>query len=337
MAMKRILKVLGMLVAAVVLLLGAVVMWLVLRSPDSRPAISEKFEITPARLVRGEYLVKHVCDCLGCHSDHNNLLGFPVKSGTEGQGGFAFDETFGVPGVVCAQNLTPDSATGLGSWTDGEILRAIREGISRDGHALFPMMPYQALREMSDEDACAIVVYLQTLKLIRHKVQPTRLSFPANLMIKFAPKPVTTPVSTPDDVKDHHAYSRYITTLTGCQDCHTPHDDHGQPIAGLEFSGGWAMNGPWGRNVSANITPHPKTFVGQASRELFIARFKGFAKMADPEEQRPAPTGMNTIMPWIAFSGMTEQDIGSIYDYLHSDVKPIENEIERFPDATKAK
>jgi mono/diheme cytochrome c family protein len=335
--MKRILKLLGVIVGAAVLLLCAVLVWLALRSPNLRPARTDKIESTPARLTRGEYLVKHVGDCLGCHSDHNDLLGFPVKPGTEGQGGFAFDETFGVPGVVCAQNLTPDSATGLGTWTDGELLRAIREGVSRDGHALFPMMPYQALRDLSNEDAYAIVVYLRTLKPIRHAVPPTRLSFPANLMIKFAPKPVAGPVVIPDDAKDHRAYSRYIVTIAGCQDCHTPHDDHGQPIAGREFSGGWAMNGPWGRNVSANITPHLNTFVGQASRELFIARFKGFAKMADPEEPRPAQPGMNTIMPWIAFSGMTEQDLGAIYDYLHTEVKPIANEVVRFPDAPTTK
>ncbi len=335
--MKRFLKLLGVMVGVVVLLLGVVVAWLALRSPDSRDARMDKIESTPARLARGEYLVKHVADCLGCHSDHNYLLGFPVKPGTEGQGGFAFDEMFGVPGVVCAQNLTPDSATGLGTWTDGEIVRAIREGVSRDGHALFPMMPYQALRDMSDEDTYAIVVYLRTLKPIHHTVPPTHLTFPANLMIKFAPKPVASPVVIPDDATDHRAYSRYIVTLAGCQDCHTPHDDHGQPIAGREFSGGWAMNGPWGRNVSANITPDPNTFVGQASRELFIARFKGFAAMADPEEQRPAPPGMNTIMPWIAFSRMTEQDLGAIYDYLHTEVKPIANEVVRFPDAPTTK
>jgi mono/diheme cytochrome c family protein len=335
--MIRILKLFGTLVGVTVLLLCVALAWLVLRSPDSRSAGMEKIEATPTRLARGEYLVKHVGDCLGCHSDHNDLLGFPVKPGTEGQGGFAFDETFGVPGVVCAQNLTPDSETGMGTWTDGEVSRAIREGVSRDGHALFPMMPYEALRDMSDEDARAIVVYLRTLKPIHHAVPPTRLRFPANLMIKFTPKPASGPVVTPDDAKDHRTYSRYIVIIAGCQECHTPHDDHGKPIAGREFSGGWAMNGPWGRNVSANITPHPNTFVGQASRELFIARFKGFAKMVDPEEQRPAQPGMNTVMPWIAYSGMTEQDLGAIYDYLHSEVKPIENEVVRFPDAPTAK
>jgi hypothetical protein len=336
-SMKRILKLLGALVGVMILLLGAVLAWLVLRSPASRPAETEKFAATPTRLARGEYLAKHVCDCFGCHSDHNNFLGMPVKPGTEGQGGFVFDKTFGVPGVVCAQNITPDYETGLGSWTDGEVLRAIREGVSRDGHALFPMMPYGALRDMGDEDARAIVVYMRTLEPIRHAVTPTRLDFPVNLMIKSGPKPVVGPVVIPDDVKDHLAYSRYIVTIAGCQDCHTPHDDHGQPIAGREFSGGWAMNGPWGCNVSANITPHPNTFVGQATRGLFIARFKGFATMADPAEQRPAQPGMNTIMPWIAFSGMTEQDLGAIYDYLHTEVKPIANEVVSFPDAPTSK
>jgi mono/diheme cytochrome c family protein len=212
-------------------------------------------------------------------------------------------------------------------------MRATREGISRDGHALFPMMPYPDLHDMSDEDARAIVVYLRSLRPIRHAVPPTHLRFPVNLMVKFTPRPVDGPIATPEDARDHVAYGRYLTTIAGCRECHTPHDDHGQLVAGREFSGGWEMKGPGGRNFTANITPDPGTFVGQATRELFIARFRGFAAMASPDEQRPAPPGQNTIMPWIACSGMTDQDLGAVYDYLRTEVKPIANSIERFPDA----
>jgi hypothetical protein len=74
----------------------------------------------------------------------------------------------GLPGRITSKNLTSDAKTGLGSWTDGEILRAIREGVSKDGHALFPLMPYPNYRTMSDEDAYAIVAYLRTLKPVRN-------------------------------------------------------------------------------------------------------------------------------------------------------------------------
>ena len=54
-------------------------------------------------------------------------------------------------------------STGIGNWTDGEVIRAIREGVSRDGQALFPLMPYAGFRHMSDEDVYALVAYLRTL------------------------------------------------------------------------------------------------------------------------------------------------------------------------------
>ena len=54
-----------------------------------------------------------------------------------------FGDLPGFPGHLRAPNLTPDKETGIGNFTDGEILRAMREGIGRDGRALFPQMPFQ--------------------------------------------------------------------------------------------------------------------------------------------------------------------------------------------------
>src|SRR4051812_33082605 len=101
----KVLKVLGAIVGILVVCIGGAVVWLSLRSPRSRAPSSEKVESTPQRVERGDYLVHHVVDCLGCHSDHVDKFGWPVKPGTEGQGGYPFDEKLGIPGTVCAQNL----------------------------------------------------------------------------------------------------------------------------------------------------------------------------------------------------------------------------------------
>lgn len=328
--MKTFFKIVGGIVLIVVGLIAGGVAWLSMRKPASRPATAEKFEATPERLARGKYLVEHVSDCLGCHSDHVGTFGFPIKPGSEGEGGFIFDKKLGFPGVVAAQNITSDPHDGLGSWTDGEILRAIREGIDRKGDALFPMMPYQHLRSMSDEDAKSVVVYLRTLKPIRHSVPEKHIDFPINLFVKFVPKPVDGPVSTPDK-KNTIAYGKYLATIGGCYECHTPHDDKNNLIADKAFSGGWEMIGPWGRNLTANLTPHPDTYVGRATKEEFIGRFKSFASL-DATNSPAAPAGRNTIMPWLAFSKMTDDDLGAIYDYLKS-LKPIDNKVNSFPDA----
>ena len=87
-----------------------------------------------ARLARGEYLVKYVCDCEGCHSDHDyKLWDIPVKAGTEFQGGFTFDKKFGVPGTVAAQNVQLTVAS-LGA-ANATVLPAVLGSIPGGGSA----------------------------------------------------------------------------------------------------------------------------------------------------------------------------------------------------------
>lgn len=329
--MKTLLKVAGAVLLGVVVLAAGAVSWLVIRKPAARTVSATPIEPTPARLARGKYLVENVADCLGCHSDHVNTFGFGVKPGTEGQGGFPFDAKLGVPGIVCAQNITPDPETGVGRWSDDEIMRAMREGVDRNGNALFPMMPYVHLRSMSDEDAKSVVTYLRTLKPIRHTVPQKKIDFPVNLIVKFVPKPLDAPVTAPDPTKDHLAYGRYLTKIGGCYECHTPHDAKQRLDEARAFAGGWEMRGPWGRVITANLTPSPDSYIGHATKEEFIGRFRAFASMT-ADNAPAAPKGRNTVMPWLAFSHMTDADLGAIYDYLKS-VKPVANKVNTFPDA----
>ena len=328
--MKTFLKAVGMLLLALVVIGAGAVAWISVTLPAKRPASTEKLEATPARLARGEYLVEHVADCLGCHSDHLTTYGFPVKPGTKGQGGYIFDEKVGFPGVVAAQNITPDPQTGLGKWTDGEVLRAIREGVDRNGEPLFPMMPYQHLRNMSDEDAKSVVVYLRTLPPIRHSVPAKHLSFPLNIIVRTIPKPLDGPVPDPDP-KDALAHGKYLARMGGCFECHTPHDDKNRLIEADAFSGGWKMQGPWGTVITANLTPAGHTYIGSHTREEFIGRFQSLAAIT-PENAPPAAPGRNTVMPWLAFARMTPEDLGAIYDYLRT-LPPHPRVVNSFPNA----
>jgi len=328
--MKTLLKVLGGIVLVVVVLLLGALIWLTLKKPASRPASAAKVEATPARLARGKYLVENVSNCVDCHSDHLETYAFPIKPGTEGQGGYVFDKNIGFPGVVAAQNITPDPETGLGKWSDGEVLRAIREGVDREGKALFPMMPYQHFRYMSDEDANSVVAYIRTLKPIRNQVPEKHLDFPVNYIAKFIPKPLDGPVAPPDP-SDRLEYGHYLTRIGGCYECHTPHIEKGGIDESRPFAGGWEMKGPWGRVVTANLTPAPHTFMGQATKEQFIGRFRAFAGLTAETSPAAAP-GRNTVMPWLGFSHMTDEDLGAIYDYLKT-VKADPAVVNAFPDA----
>jgi len=328
--MKTFFKVIGIVVLVIVALALIAVAWLSMRKPAQRPASAEKIESTPERIARGKYLVENVTDCLGCHSDHIDTFGYPPKPGTEGQGGFAFTKADGFPGYLEARNITPDAETGIGNWTDGEVLRALREGVDRDGDALFPMMPYLGYAELSDEDAKSIVAYLRTLKPIRRAVKPRSLDVPLNFIVKFMPQPLKGPVSAPNP-NDTLAYGKYLSHIAGCLECHTPKDEKHNNIAGKEYSGGQEMKGPWGRNITANLTPHPDAYLGRATQEEFIGRFRAFASI-DPATVPAAPKGRNTVMPWFAYAHMSDQDLSAIYTYLKS-LPPIENKVNTFPDA----
>src|SRR5690606_18276139 len=94
-------------------------------------------------------------------------------------------------GSVVAPNITPDVETGIGGWTDDEVARAIREGVSRDGSALFPIMPYQSFRHMSDEDLASVIVYLRNgVAPVRNAVPRSSFVFPLNRIVNTMPVPL---------------------------------------------------------------------------------------------------------------------------------------------------
>jgi mono/diheme cytochrome c family protein len=306
---------------------GCGVGYLSLHFPSVAPPASFKVATTPQLVQRGEYLVRHRFGCIGCHSerDWSRYTG-PIKPGTEGQGGEVFDESKGLPGVIYARNITP---AGIGRYTDGELLRAMTVGVTREGEPLFPLMPYPNLAQASREDLEAAIAYIRTLRPVKNPVPPRHLDFPMNLLVKTMPHDVQLREKAPTPA-DGVEYGRYIVTTSSCGDCHTQRD-HGTPVAGMEYAGGFEFPMP-GRGIvrSANITPDRDTGIGNWTREAFIARFK-----AMDGADRPFPVGpkdFNSQMPWTEFAGMTETDLGAIYDYLRT-LKPVNNRVVKFTPA----
>ena len=114
---------------------------------------------------RGEYLA-HIMVCVECHTPG-------VLSGGERGPDLAGSEVgYGIPGlgVYYGANLTPDMETGLGSWSAGDIVTAIRTGERPDGRILSPAMPWRAFSKMTDEDAYALAAYLKSLAPVSNQV-----------------------------------------------------------------------------------------------------------------------------------------------------------------------
>lgn len=270
-------------------------------------------DASPANVARGAYLVNHVSDCFGCHSPLTP--GHMPVPGKEGAGGRLFDENDGLPGTIYTTNLTSDPETGLGNWTDGEILRAMREGVAKDGTPLFPIMPYPNYHQMSDADAHAVIAYLRTLKPVRNVVPERKLKFPLGIIVNFIPKPVDGVV--PDPGPDPVARGEYLVKIASCADCHTPMKG-GQPDKSKAMAGGmhFAM-GPTSV-VSANITQDRDTGIGNWTDEQIAT--------AITQGVRPDGKGLRPVMPWPAYKGLMPEDVAAMVSYLRT-IKPIRNEL----------
>lgn len=332
--MRRIKRVSLAVAAVAVLLAAGVAAFLLLLRPRVQPPASQVVERTPERLARGTYLMENVLGCVHCHSQHDHeRFGLPLLPGAALAGGLLLDRSFGLPGVFQAPNITPDPDTGIGRWTDGEVMRAIREGVHRSGRALFPMMPYTALRAMGDEDLRAVVTYLRAATPIRRSTHPIEVDFPVNLLIRLEPAPVTAPVHPPDP-KDTVAYGGYLVRLAGCRGCHTP-QERGQEVAGQAFAGGFEFAIPTAagrfRVVTANITTDPATgYFGRVTRAEWIGRVRSFALLRDDPPK--VANGLNTMMLWREYSGLSDSDLGAIYDYMKT-VRPVYKKVNPYPDA----
>lgn len=233
----------------------------------------------------------------------------------------------GIPGELIVPNITPDPETGIGAWTDGEILRATREGIARDGRALFPLMPYMNYRYLSDEDSEAIVAYLRSIPPVKKKQAPTKINFPVNLFIKDVPQPAPS-VPAPNKA-DKLAYGKYLVTIASCADCHTPLE-RGQPVPGKEFAGGrlFALAGSPLRVYTANITPDNDTGIGVWTEERFVQKVRSYKPYAESGSPEVGPESF-TLMPWLAYCKLTDEDLSAIYAYLRT-VPPVSNAVEKW-------
>ncbi|GAB3272517.1 hypothetical protein GCM10027347_44210 [Larkinella harenae] len=275
-----------------------------------------------AQLERGRYLANHVAVCMDCHSkrDYNRLAG-PVLSGTFGGGGAEFGKNYGLPGTYYAPNITPFA---LKDWTDTELLLAITAGVSKTGKPLFPLMPYANYGQMAEQDATAILAYLRTLEPVENTVPVSKATAPIKLALKMMPHKARLQPMPAE--KEDVSYGKYLVTMAGCADCHTKRSMGGLTKKAA-FAGGTEIKLSAGTLRTANITPDAETGIGSWTKNDFIRRFKTY----DPATFDAPQTGdgFNTVMPWSMYAGMSEQDLGAIYDYLKT-VKPVRRKVEVF-------
>jgi mono/diheme cytochrome c family protein len=266
---------------------------------------------TTGLVMRGEYLVRYVANCGHCHAaDPKQDIDGPLSGGMEFKNWRL--------GTIRASNITPDSATGIGAWSDAEIVRAIRNGEDRDGEVLAPVMPYAWFNGMSDRDALAIVRYLRTLTPVRNLVKSDH-----NLAYRigewFFLKPMKERAVNEPTRAAHAEYGRYLVHHVAlCADCHTPRGGlQAAPRFDLLLAG--EPDPPKGFPANpANLTPDSATGIGKWTEEDFLRTLE--------TGDDPAGEELHEFMPWRQFRRMSDDDLRAIYRYLRT-VKPIRQQI----------
>ena len=262
---------------------------------------------------RGKVVFTLAAGC-GCHTP---------KDGPIGAGGAEVPTPFG---KFFGTNITPDRETGIGAWSDAEIAAAIRDGVTRGGHAEAPAMPYYQYAGMADDDVADLIAYLRSLTPVRRANQPhegelplARWAYRAWRLLFFSNP--SRPAQAPTAGLERGRY--LVEHVSICVDCHTPRNRLGVPDARLYLAG--SVHGPGGDSVP-NITPHA-TGIGewQADDILNVLtrgmlpdfdNVQGF--MADVVDGHGGGPG---------YKNAPEADLRVIAEYIKS-VPPIDNKVD---------
>jgi mono/diheme cytochrome c family protein len=257
-------------------------------------------------IARGKEIAFGPAHCADCHSTLNpdSLINLGQEVPLSGGHEFKFEL-----GKFYSKNITPDSATGIGKYSDGEIARLLRYGVKPDGGAVLDFMPFH---DMSDEDLAAVISFLRSQKPV-HKVIPEHEYNTTGKVVKaFLVKPVGPSGLVPKSVKrdSSAAYGEYLAmSVANCNGCHTQRDMKGGYI-GEPFAGGGPFVEPGKITLTPpNLTPDKSSTIYAWSQQDFLDRFRK-GKLIE-----------HSHMPWNSFKRMSDSDLKAIYKFLRT-LKP---------------
>jgi mono/diheme cytochrome c family protein len=266
-----------------------------------------------AEIARGRYVFGATGGC-GCHTEPGK--GKPVNAG-----GRRIDAPFG---TVYSTNITPDRETGIGTWTDDQIITATRLGRRPNGERVLPVHPFMAFNGMAEGDLKTLVAYLRTLPPLKRQNQPKRITVPffesvflPAWLAAFAARE-TPPTAAPTSGL---ARGEYLVKAVGhCGECHTPRGVT-QAVDNSRFLAG-NPKGPENAEVP-NITPDPQTGLRWSAEEIVDYLATGNKPDGDVAGSLMAEVIYGTAA---GYRDMTRADLTAIAHYLKS-VPPVRNKI----------
>ncbi len=284
--------------------------------PSAKPAMPGAPN-APSAAQRGAYLAG-ILSCAGCHSP----WGEHGMDEAKVYGGNAPHE----PGKSGNPNITPDPVTGIGTWTDAQIVAAIRDGKRPDGTRLSPHMPSETYHGLTDADANALVAFLRTVKPVVNRV-PRVPADPAEVAT-WPAIPTTSGFVDPAEPAGHGAY---LAGLLRCEGCHTPPAD--SPVAGRRYAGGkeFKGRGPSDKKLyAANLTPDVDTGIGAWTLEDLAASITELVRPDGSKIQGPMTFRAH------AWEQVTDDDAKAVGAFLKS-LPAVKHKVGAPPEPAKGK
>lgn len=255
-------------------------------------------------LAKGRYLAV-AADCEACHTE---------EGGTPFAGGRPFETEFG---TIYSPNITPDAETGIGTWSDADFLRAMHEGVAKDGKNLYPAFPYASYTYLTDEDVLAIKAYLASVPAVKNTAPANTLRWPYNqrwLMAiwskMYNPDKRFEPVEGQTPEWNRGAY--LAEALGHCGECHTPRSLLQALNNRKKFAGGVAEG--W---RAYNLSSDKDSGIGAWSAEDMEKYLK-----TGHSDDRGSAFGPMAQAVHLSFQKLTPSDVTAIVTYVRS-VPPV--------------
>mgnify|MGYP001814031229 CR=1 FL=1 len=237
-------------------------------------------------------------------------------------GGRALETPFG---VYYSTNITSDQETGIGSWSDADFIRAMREGLSPAGEHYFPVFPYTAFSGLQDQDLVDLRAYLASLPSVRRPNKAPDAIFPfswrATLLgwkwMNFEPKKIER-FATESEAWNRGRY--LVEAAAHCGECHTPRTLTGGLDESMAMAG--SVEGPEGQ-LAPNITPHEETGIGDWTRPDLVWYLETGLKPDGDDTQ-----GLMSEVIEHGYANLPAEDLEAIATYLRT-IPAIENRVQK--------
>jgi alcohol dehydrogenase (quinone), cytochrome c subunit len=256
-------------------------------------------------VARGAYLAK-VGDCVACHS---------APKGKPFAGGLPMTTPMG---NIYTTNITPDPDTGIGKWSEEDFEKALRQGVAKDGHNLYPAMPYTSYAKVRDDDVKALYAYfMKGVAPVTQANRPSDIPFPLNMRwplkfwnMVFLDKGVYSDKDGKDVAWNRGAY--LIQGLGHCSACHTPRGIAFQEKALDESGSAWLTGGVLDGWFASNLTGEQNVGLGRWSDADLTTFLKTGANA------HASAFGSMTDVINHSTQGMSDQDLAAMSAYLKS-------------------